>query len=136
MQWLPSFALGIDEIDQQHQQLLHHAAAVVEAIQQQKSWSDIYYQIEALRQFVSFHFQFEEALMRMFRFPDMDGHAQSHESFFLKLEEIELQAIHDNLEKNVVQLLTDWFTGHILHSDRSYVEHLRQLPGITLSSAR
>ena len=81
MQWQPSYALGIDEIDQQHQKLLTHAAEIIGAIQQEQSWSDIYYLIEALRKFASFHFQFEEALMRMFGYPEHDDHARSHESF-------------------------------------------------------
>lgn len=135
MQWHPSYTLGVDEIDAQHRQLLQHAGGVIDAIQQDKPWSEIYFQIEELRDFAKFHFQFEEALMRMFGFPEKDAHAQSHETFFSRLEAIERQAIHDQLERNVVQLLTDWFTEHILHSDRSYVEFLQRMPGITLTSS-
>ncbi len=136
MQWQPSYALGIDEIDQQHQKLLTHAAEIIGAIQQEKSWSDIYYLIEALRKFASFHFQFEEALMRMFGYPEHDGHARSHESFFSRLAALERQAIHDQLENNVVQMLTDWVMNHILCSDRDYVEYLKQIPGISLGTGR
>lgn len=136
MQWQPSYALGINEIDQQHQKLLTHAAEIITAIQQKKSWSDIYYLIEALRKFASFHFQFEEALMRMFGYPDHENHAQSHESFFTRLAALERLAIHDQLENNVIQMLTDWVMNHILCTDRDYVDYLQKMPGISLQADR
>ena len=135
MQGQPSYALGTDEIDQQHQKLLTHAAEIIGAIQQEKSWSDIYYLLEALRKFASFHFQFEEALMRMFGYPEHDGHARSHESFFTRLAALDRQAIH-KLEINVVQMLTDWVMNHILCSDRDYGEYLKRIPGISLRTGR
>ncbi len=136
MQWQPSYALGIEEIDQQHQKLLAHSAEIITAIQQEKSWSDIYYLIKALRDFASFHFQFEEALMRMFGYPHHQGHAQAHESFFSQLAALERQAVVDQLENNVEQMLTDWAMNHILCVDRDYVDYLKQMPGISLGASR
>ncbi len=134
MEWQANYALGIEEIDRQHQELLGHAASIIDAIQREKSWSDIHYEIVALRNFASFHFRFEEALMRLFRFPASENHATTHASFFARLAEIERQAIADNLHKDVVQLLTDWVRHHILCADRDYVDYLLKLPGIALDS--
>lgn len=124
MHWRNEYSLGIVEIDSQHKQLIGHFGVIEEAIREGQSWSSIYFLIAELKDFARFHFTCEEALMRLFGFPDLRLHAAEHAHFFKVLAEIEMNSISKAIERELVEFLRVWMTKHIVGSDRSFARHV------------
>lgn len=124
MHWRDEYSLGILELDDQHKTLIGHFSNIEEAIGQGKDWSTVYFHIADLKEFARFHFTCEEALMRLFGFPDLRLHTAEHTHFFKVLGEIEKNSINKAIEKNLVEFLRIWMIKHIIGSDRGFARHV------------
>lgn len=126
MEWKDSYSLGIAEIDSQHKGLLRKFTAIENAITSKKGWSVVHYAVVELRKQASAHFQFEEALMRLFGFPqpELIAHNKEHEFFFVKLDEIERHSLKDSAEQDMINFLRSWLTNHISGTDRAYAGYI------------
>lgn len=124
MHWRDEYSLGIPEIDNQHKTLIGLFDAIEEAVKQGESWSTTYFHIAELRDFARFHFACEEALMRVFDFPDSSLHTAEHTHFLKFLSEMENSSLRKSVEKDLVKLLRSWVTKHIVGSDRDFSRHV------------
>jgi hemerythrin-like metal-binding protein len=124
MQWKTEYSIGIEEIDEQHKELINLFSSVADAVSAEMKWSEIHFRIVTLRNFATFHFEFEEALMRLFGYAENQAHAEFHRGFFAKLSAFESHSIHEGVKGEVVKLLCDWLFGHILTSDKDYAKHI------------
>ena len=70
------------------------------------------------------HFAVEEALMRLFDYPESDKHNAIHEHFLTRLEDILNRSIHKSADSEMLMFLQEWLTNHILGSDRDYARHI------------
>lgn len=124
MEWKDEYSVGLLEIDNQHRELLSLFGRVAESLRDDAPWSDMHYRIVELRTFAEFHFQFEEALMRMFGYAEHDRHTGSHKQFFVKMAEFEKNSILGETKQDMLKFLFDWLFSHILKSDKAYAEHI------------
>jgi hemerythrin-like metal-binding protein len=124
MQWQDEYSIGIKEIDSQHQELVRLFLQITESVAAELDWSEIHLRILQLGRFAEFHFKFEDALMRVFAYPESVEHAVFHEQFFAKLKVIEESAIVDEVRHDMVKLLLDWLSGHILVADKAYAKFI------------
>lgn len=124
MEWKAEYSVGLREIDDQHKELLSLFCRVTDALGEVQSWSDVHYRIVELRTFAAYHFEFEEALMRMFGYAGHEQHADSHKQFFIKLAEYEKHSILGDAKQEMLQFLFDWLFSHILKSDKAYAQHI------------
>jgi hemerythrin len=124
MQWQNEYSIGIQEIDSQHQELVRLFLQITESVAAELDWSEIHLRILQLGSFAEFHFKFEDALMRVFAYPESVEHAGFHEQFFEKLKVIEESAIVDQVRHDMVKLLLDWLFGHILVADKAYANFI------------
>ena len=120
MDWLQEYSLGIVEIDNQHKRLLRQFTQIEEAFLRSLSWTDTHYLILDLIEFAKFHFEFEEALMRIFAVPSLERHGGEHRQFFVMLQEIEQHSLNKAAEGEMVEFLRSWLKNHIMGSDREY----------------
>ncbi len=70
------------------------------------------------------HFAFEEALMRLFGYPEAEEHRRAHDYFFVRLEGIANSALRNAAETEMLEFLREWLTTHILGSDQGYARHI------------
>lgn len=124
MGWRPEYSNGIEEIDAQHRELLSLFARISESISREESWVDTHYRIVELKDFAGFHFRFEEALLRLFGYPESALHAAMHQNFFHRLAEVEAASVQRDVKEDVLAFLTEWLTNHITSADRSYAAHI------------
>ncbi|OIR19227.1 bacteriohemerythrin [mine drainage metagenome] len=124
MEWKDEYSIGIQEIDDQHKLLLRSFTAIEESIRSDQGWSNTHYAILELNQLASMHFTFEEALMKMFGYPETEAHKREHQRFFAEMGRIERHSLNKSAEVEMVQFLRSWLTTHILGSDRSYARHI------------
>jgi len=124
MVWKDEYSVGLHEIDVQHKELLSLFTRVTDVLEESSSWTDVHYRIVELRTFAAYHFQFEEALMRMFGYAEHAGHAEFHQQFFVKIAEFERHSILGDAKREMLQFLFDWLFSHILKSDKDYAQHI------------
>jgi hemerythrin len=124
MKWKDEYSVGILEIDDQHKLLLRSFSAIVESISLDQGWSNTHYAIVKLNQLAHMHFSFEEAMMRMFGYPETEAHQKEHQNFFAKLDSIESRLLKKPADVEMVQFLRGWLTTHILGSDRGYAKYI------------
>lgn len=124
MKWKNEYSLGIQEIDDQHRLLLSSFSVIEEAINLKQGWSNVHFSILGLKELASMHFTFEEALMRLFSYPEAKAHRGDHEYFFARLAEIENHSLRNSAERELLEFLREWLTSHILHTDADYARYI------------
>lgn len=125
MQWKPEYSIGIKEIDDQHEGLIAQFSKVEKIVTARHNWEQTHYAIVELTQAARRHFDFEEALMRLFGIPGAEKHKTDHEYFFIKMAEIEQHSLRASAETEMIKFLYAWLRDHILVADRQdYAEFI------------
>lgn len=135
MEWKDEYCVGILEIDNQHKLLLRSFSVVEESIKLNQGWSNTHYAIIELTQLARMHFSFEEAIMRMFGYPEIDAHQREHQHFFDKIRFIERQSLKKSAELEMVEFLESWLTNHVLNSDLGYAKHIFSVGQVVRSNS-
>lgn len=125
MEWKPEYSIGIEEIDAQHRQLLRLFTRIATLAEEPAtSWAELHFSVVELKNFADFHFQFEEALLRLFAFPGRESHHLEHMGFFERIGQVERTSLENDIKRGIVEFLWDWLREHILKSDRCYADHI------------
>jgi hemerythrin len=85
--WTPALAIGVPEIDHQHQELFLRIERLVEGVARGKE-ADVQRLLEFLGQYVVKHFGAEERWMLRSAYPDYARHKGEHERFILDYEQM------------------------------------------------
>jgi len=125
--WKPGFALGITEIDLQHQTLLKYLNECIRYASGHDAIVDTHGIINDLKSYARLHFTAEEALLRKVGYPGSEEHQQRHRLFEEQVAQME-QAV-SNGEKHavtsLVSFLRDWYMQHVLVEDKRYAEYMQ-----------
>lgn len=124
MKWTEKYSVGIEEIDSQHKELLRLFSAVEDQVQSDQGWSAIHYSILEVIDFTKFHFRFEEALMRLYGFPDYGQHTEQHRMILVQADSIVSDSLRKGARDDVARFFSDWLVHHIQGSDRAYAQHI------------
>ncbi|MGR9046446.1 MAG: hemerythrin domain-containing protein [Gammaproteobacteria bacterium] len=152
--WNKQLVLGIEVIDKQHKHLVDLINRLAEAVALGQSDQSMTAVIGELLAYSVYHFSFEEKLMQKSGYNELlfAEHQAEHFSFIEKMQEVrcnwqlsvEHQAEHlafiekmhqardDALKdpltisKELLDFLVDWFSNHILHTDKRMAESLVQ----------
>jgi hemerythrin len=124
MEWSADHSVGIEEIDRQHKELLRLFSIIKEAIANDQGWSAIHYGLVEVKRFAHFHFQFEEALMRLYGFAECAQHTATHEKMLHRLESTEHESLQESTKEEILRFFRDWLVDHIHGADRSYARHI------------
>lgn len=124
--WKPAFALGIDEIDHQHQTLLKHLNDCIRYASDHNSTVDTHGIIDDLKAYARLHFTAEESLLRKIGYPESAFHQQRHRLFEEQVTQLE-QAVTSGEKHAVTSLISflrDWYMQHVLVEDKRYAEYM------------
>lgn len=129
LEWRDEFLVGFDEIDNQHHELLAHINQLALMVSREDS-SGIEETMQFLADYVHFHFDCEEKIMRDVNYPLMNEHLREHEKLveqFLRLKAEITSGAHDKLYLSFqIQLfLFDWFANHTTKTDRHLGKFIR-----------
>ena len=123
MAWSEEHRLGVDLMDEQHQELFRFAAECLGG----ESASRVVELFEELVGYAEFHFSSEEELMSACAYPHADVHAAEH----MKLLR-DGQAFKDRLKgeadvpmEEIADFLKHWLPGHVLGMDKVLAEFLK-----------
>ena len=121
---------GIEEIDNQHRELLAKGNAVLFPATGRLETKDILNELEFLIQYVDEHFSDEERLMEYYGYEKVLGHKKQHqrirrevEGLFRKVKQTDSV---ESLASELYFLLSDWATYHINEWDKGYAAFLHE----------
>ncbi|MBU0622355.1 MAG: hemerythrin family protein [Gammaproteobacteria bacterium] len=124
MQWMEEYAVGVDEIDEQHKGIIDLFTVINTAIAQREGWADLFFKLEKLREHARFHFAIEESLMRMHSYPKHAEHAEQHRHFLDKLDQLQMTTLSRQVTMNTIDYLANWYPEHMKTLDRDFVRYL------------
>jgi len=122
IKWRESLSIGLEEIDNQHKEMLRRFDMLLTACEEGKGIQKMKDMLDFLDEYVQQHFNDEETLQQLHSYPDYAGHRKEHETFagrIMKLrEEIDKDgvALHHLIETN--DLLFKWLISHISKADK------------------
>lgn len=125
--WKAGFAIGINEIDLQHQTLLKHLNECILFASSHDNIIDPRAMINNLKAYSRLHFTAEEALLRKINYPDFDMHLRQHSLFDEHVSQLEnaVTTGEKHAIPSLVSFLTDWFLQHVLVEDKRYAEYIQ-----------
>lgn len=124
--WNESYALGIAEIDIQHQQLFQIGNDLYYLLNQkdrQISIEEMNLILKQLKDYSAYHFKTEENYFKAFGYEHAEAHIAEHDLFMEKLNEIEFgMGTEPEIRQamSMLKLVIDWVFKHIHGSDFQY----------------
>jgi hemerythrin len=129
LRWKPSLAVGVPEIDSQHQELFRRGALFIEGLETQ-SRQDVGILLSFLRLYCVAHFGAEEACMRETGYPGIAHHQKQHDGFvkdLLALSEQNERARGPGIQPaRVAGWLEKWLVNHVTQVDADLALWVRQ----------
>ncbi|MCI9396131.1 MAG: hemerythrin family protein [Lachnospiraceae bacterium] len=119
-----TYLTGIPLIDKEHRELFRIIGDVYRVMMDDMAfdkYDEIVHLLEELRDYTKFHFQDEELYMESIHYEGLEAQRRAHEAFVSRLEAMDLDAIDENQQKtleDLMEFLTEWLINHILHSDK------------------
>lgn len=132
-EWDEILSVGIDVVDDQHQELFRIGRELVYVLENTfeglDQYDDIVKLIKELHTYAIFHFSEEEQLMEKADFIGLAAHRFQHKIFVKKIEEIELGELDEDQKNHALDLLdflANWITNHIMKIDREYIPDVQK----------
>jgi hemerythrin len=117
LNWTPALAVGVAEIDAQHQELFRRADAFLEGLQS-CSAADVARLLGFLRDHARAHFGAEEDWMRQASYPDLEAHRAEHQRFLSDLEKLSTgDGAAGAAPLEVASWLVRWLHDHVVRAD-------------------
>lgn len=121
VEWKQTYNTGIEEVDNQHKQLVEFLNQLGSAITL-KNDSEIKVVIQGLGDYTMSHFAFEEALMAEAKYAYAGPHKHIHESLIKKVVEFgEKLENGEDIADDFYGFLKRWLVNHIQRDDAAYV---------------
>ena len=124
--WNDEMKIGIDEIDNQHHELVKLLNQLNEAIRSNQGSAIANQVLDELHDYTRIHFAVEESILRMLDYPDYVEHKAKHEKLENELHTLSMKFREDgkSISFELLHFLKSWLTKHIQESDREYSVHL------------
>jgi hemerythrin-like metal-binding protein len=88
LMWLPTFAIGEEDIDRQHSELMVQINELTDLLFDGCSWSSIVAKSEELREESIEHFKMEEELLKKAKYALFNRHQADHRHLVAQLDDI------------------------------------------------
>jgi len=119
--WTPALAVGVPEIDAQHQELFRQVDVLVVAMVKNESPAEVAGLMNFLGEYVLEHFGSEEALMAKVGYPGATTHKQEHDRFVSGMsslrERLDRDGPNPRLALELRQVVLGWLSDHIPRAD-------------------
>lgn len=121
--WKESYRIGIQDIDEQHKKLFllaEQVDALLDAGEHVDQYDEIVTIIDELRDYVAYHFAYEEKMMLHISYNKFFAHKVTHQDFVEYINKLVLDEIDDNQSYHMRALLdtiNTWLVTHVLESD-------------------
>lgn len=127
LHWTPDLNTGIDWVDSQHQQIVHHINELYDAKLAGDSPEQITEVIECIIQYTQYHFSEEEEMLESVGYALLHTHKAVHHGFVDKLSKILNEfKVNQHISDSLIELLRSWLFNHIRVHDKSYIATVKR----------
>lgn len=128
--WKSEYAIGVHEVDNQHQELFSRLNALLEGVAGGRGDRELIETLKFLDTYTKRHFAAEESLQRRFEYPHYEMHAAEHRHFLATLatlkEKIAADGATDRNVKLACATLENWLVSHVCTIDRPLGEFVNR----------
>lgn len=127
LSWSDTLAIGIEEIDRHHQELIGIRNKLVDCCKLDDApHTETFHNILAdLFEYARTHFHVEEALMQSLEYPDLDSHKNEHHEFIEQIVDLSIGVAKDpGIHNKALDVLTEWLVTHLFQTDLRIREHI------------
>jgi len=124
--WDESYSVGSPEIDRQHQVLLKMLNELVVLREREYSIEFIGRTLEGLINYTSFHFTYEEHLLELHNYVELEAHKISHQKMIDKVLIFQQRFEQEEgaILEDLIKFLSEWLLKHIKIEDKKYIDTL------------
>ncbi|HTS48011.1 MAG TPA: bacteriohemerythrin [Bryobacteraceae bacterium] len=128
IEWLPAYAVGVPQIDAEHQRLFALAEGMHQAMLAGQGKAALAALLADLVAYTCYHFEHEEQLMERTGYPGYQDHRKQHERFRSQVRAMQERAASGEVTMTieVMQALIEWLKRHIAASDRLISDHMKR----------
>ena len=123
LEWESHLSVGVDEIDEQHKQLIDKFNEFMLAYQEERGSDEMHQLFSFLDEYVISHFADEELLMQQINYPYYHKHREKHLEFRQKVitlrDRLEKEGPTQELIPASGLLMTSWLIEHMTGMDRA-----------------
>ena len=122
--WTDELSVGLDEIDDQHKELVKMINQFYDDIANKSSTDNIVALIGKMADYTVYHFKTEEDYFANFNYEFTEEHKQAHAGFVSKVLDVQEKIRSGKLVVSfeITGFLRDWLREHIMGSDRKYID--------------
>lgn len=128
VQWDPKYNTGIQQVDDEHKQLMSLVNHLKVAVRYHKGEIFEKQALDELVEYTKIHFAREEQLMRNYGYPDYERHKKLHDDMaaVVKQHVDDYEKRGHTALKNVAPVIRDWIFDHIHVEDQAYAKFLEE----------
>ena len=126
--WKDEFSVGVEVLDQQHKQIIEAINSLIDKPRIFFKSQNVSSTLMDLTNYVSEHFLLEERLLQENGYPTLLEHSKKHTRYSDRIADFYKESLEGNREvqKELMEFLTDWWTNHILQEDMQYKEFFKE----------
>lgn len=123
IEWKNSFSVDIEEIDNQHKELIRIINELVDSLSHNSDSESMRGISKELIDYSEVHFGLEEKYMKQFNYEHYEGHVSEHKYFKEHLDDLitKYPLNSDKTKIDLLNFLKDWLLNHIMDVDKEYV---------------
>lgn len=133
IEWDGSLALGVPEIDDDHEELVNCYNRLFESVYSSKARSVVIAELKTLVNHTWSHFHCEEALMESVGYPELMSHKAAHELLLSAVLLLQNRLSSDPNQPIIghrFSFLRSWMLNHMMEADRDLAEYILKLRAI------
>ncbi|MGD0590855.1 MAG: bacteriohemerythrin [Bacteroidota bacterium] len=126
IEWQDEYTVGVKELDDQHQSLLNMINTLLEEQRDKYEAAKFSPALSSLIHYAYTHFATEERYLLQVHFPDLKQHVLEHIDFIMKTVgfALRIESSGDELRIELLRYLKEWYSSHVLGTDRHYIPFL------------
>lgn len=130
MMWKEKYRLGVEHIDEQHEELFRRVSEFVLALRKEGSWEEKLPKVKEtmafMQEYVITHFADEEAYQKEMHYPGYEEHRRIHEEFKTEIHEFARRFAEEGYLEDTVQQfagkLIAWLINHVAATDQQIAQ--------------
>ena len=128
--WSDNFSVNFKAIDKQHKILISIINEITELLKTDNcNFETMYEVVRKMEDYMDEHFQFEEKMMMVYNYPEMEAHVSQHNQYRYHISEFDIFEVESPREKieDALVYLVEWLAKHIMNTDKKLGAFMNQV---------
>lgn len=127
MEWNDQLDIGLEEINRQHQALLHLINELYHLLKHNYGLSSIKRVVQGLIDYTANHFKYEEVLFEQIGYSQTKEHVEKHNHLVAQVLDFQKRVERgDDIGDELMGFLKNWLSQHIMREDKAYVDSFKK----------